>query len=75
MPRHCTKKRASVGKLSMILAGITKDGAPIVYEDTCFIFRPSVSASTTDDSFHPLNLTEAGHIETGQDFNGRLERV
>ena len=59
MPRQCTKKRAS--RLSMILEGMIKDdGAPVVYEETCFIVRPSDSASISNDS----------HI-----FNRRLEHI
>ena len=62
-------------KLSMILEGISEDGAPVVYEETCFIFRPSVSASTSNDSFQPLNSTEAGHTDREQTLNGRLAHV
>ena len=62
-------------KLSMILEGMSINGAPVVYEETCFIFRPSVSASTTNDPLHPLILKEAGHIDGEQAHNGRLEHV
>ena len=33
---------------------IKDDGAPVVYEETCFIVRPSDSASISNDS-HILN--------------------
>ncbi len=62
-------------KLSMILEGISEDGATIVYEETCFIFRPSDSASTSNVSFQPLNSTEAGHTDREQTLNGRLALV
>ena len=74
-PLYEKKGFKAVEKLSMKLAGMTNDGALVVYEETCFILRPSGSASTTNDSFRPLNSTEAGHTETGQAFNGRLKRV
>ena len=48
---------------------MTEDGAPVVYEETCFISRPSVAGSTTNDSFRPLILMGAGHTETGRAFN------
>lgn len=62
-------------KLLMKLKGMTEDGAPVVYEETCFIFMPGDSASTSSGSFHPLNSTEAGHTDREQTFNERLEHV
>ena len=32
--------------LSMVLEGMTKDGAPVVYEETCFVFDPSITSCT-----------------------------
>jgi GNAT superfamily N-acetyltransferase len=32
----------AVANLSMVLEGIIRDGEPVVYEETCFIFRPNV---------------------------------
>ena len=59
----------------MILEGMTEDGAPVVYEETCFIVRPSVSASTSNDSVRPFDPPEAGHTDIEQTFNGRLKHV
>lgn len=74
-PLYGKKGFKAAEKLSMILEGMTEDGAPVVYEETCLIFRPSVSASTSNDSFRPLKSTEAGHTDREQTFNGRLEHV
>ena len=74
-PLYEKKDFKAAEKLSMILERMTEDGAPVVYEETCLIFRPSVSASTSNDSFRPLNSTEAGHTDREQTFNGRLEHV
>ena len=74
-PLYERKVFKAVEKLLMILAGMTNDDAPVFYEETCYILRPSVSGSTTNNSFHPPISTGAGHTETGQAFNGRLERV
>ena len=46
----------AVEKLSMILASMTEDGAPVVYEETCFISRPSVSGSNDERTISPSNL-------------------
>ena len=62
-------------KLSMILEGMTKDGTTVAYEETCFIFRPGDSVSTSNDSFRPLDSTEAAYTDREQTFNGRPERV
>lgn len=58
-PMYEKKGFKAVEKPSMILAGMSDDGAPVVYEETCFICRPSVSASATNDPFHPLSSKEA----------------
>jgi GNAT superfamily N-acetyltransferase len=34
----------AVANLSMVLEGIVKEGKPVVYEETCFIFRPKVTS-------------------------------
>ena len=52
-------------KLSMILEGMTKDGKTVAYAETCFIFGPSDSVSTSNDSFRPLGSTEAAYTDRG----------
>ena len=55
---------------------MTKDGVAVLYEETCFIFRRSVPASATDDSFDHQSPTEPGHTEkTEPTLNAQLERV
>ena len=58
-PPYEKKGFKAVEKPPMILAGTSEDGALVVYEETCFIYRPSVSASATNDPFHPLHSKEA----------------
>lgn len=50
-------------KLSMILEAMTKDGTTAAYEETCFVFRPSDSVSTSNDSFRPLDSTETAYTD------------
>lgn len=38
----------AAGKISMVLGGMVRDGAPVVYEETCFVFRPDGISRTTD---------------------------